>query len=92
MVESWMDRIARPNGLRDGEVRRSETHTEQGGAKGPAWDPYEVWYRQVKQARDRAARQSLPLPGNQRPTLHERAPESPRWRLRLSALLPRLTG
>lgn len=97
MVESWMDRIARPSGsTREEPV--GERQATMPHRTGPAWDPYEVWLRQVKEVRDRAPHQYAPAvvdklqasERSQRDVLT--SPASPRWRLRLAALLPRLSG
>ena len=92
MVESWMDRIARPAAAASDQVAgqpQSPQTADQSAATG--WDPYEVWYRQVKQVRDRTLEQGT---GPARADVASRnaREEGPRRRVRIAGLLPRTSG
>ena len=101
MVESWMDRIARPAAA-GSERMAGQLASPQAPADSSAtgWDPYEVWYRQVKQVRDRSPEQyAEPVMAErtgkkpERPAVLEaRSEDAPRWRLRIAGLLPRSSG
>ncbi|HSN71046.1 MAG TPA: hypothetical protein VLT59_06030 [Steroidobacteraceae bacterium] len=85
MVESWMDRVARAApSQQDAGGSEPSVHADQ---DNPGWDPYEVWYRQVKQVRDRSPEQYSPAVA-QKPA----SEPAPRRRLRIAGLLPRLSG
>jgi hypothetical protein len=100
MVEGIRARVSSSSPQPDGEDSRSAV---QPGAGKPArvsgWDPYEVWVRQVKQARQRHANLDTRLTaklGYHAPSIGSArimaADDASKWRNRLSAFLPRFSG